>query len=567
MSRRLSEAVKSAKERFGETTSPKQKITPTLEHYIRRREGPRGLSTVDDLLGRSDPEGAERRLLGEHREGDFVLDGLRRLREGTSSQNTSPNISGRLLWRQVIDEHRGIVRSEIEEQSSSEVNIAPSSNGTFSWPLVHVPRPSLSWSRWHTSPENHAVARGADLIMEEPGHRLNPFVVVGGAGTGKTHFISALANSLQSVMPHREVYRIEGSTLVDCPSGSEEAFRKAGAVLVDDIHDVLHHRTDDALGRLLHIAIDYGVQIVCTTRSIESFDSVPTSALREVLTGAAIGTLQEPGIPTLIAHLRRRSIAAGASVSEEILTSIALYSPTWAGSVNALQIVLSSISEGQIPVDEKEVSILLNGGTLAPRSEQSSSSWDPESIGKRMVEEVLDEVLPQGFDPEVEIIATSETTSEDVWSPPSWELPSGRLIPSPESTSTQLSSEISPSLGGQIESRFFDAESELHRRRYALHEIESELAGIQNRMASTTPGDLVALTDRLLALEGQLESISETPLGEEVGPIIPFDPAEITVDIQYPILQPAPGQIPHHQSKASSKGTARLRKRRVKMPV
>ena len=566
MKRRLSEAVKSAKERFGETPLPIPKSTPSLEHYIQRREGPRGLSTVDDLLGRSDPEGAERRLLGENREGDFVLDGIRRLREGVSSKETSSNSSGRLLWRQVLDEHHGTAPPEIEVKSNSEANISSASQSVFTWPLVHVPRPSLSWSRWHTSPENHAVARGADLIMEEPGRRLNPFVVVGAAGTGKTHFISALANSLQSVMPHREVYRIEGSALVDCPSGSEEAFRQAGAILVDDLHEVLQHRTDDELGRLLHIAIDYGVQIVCTTRSIESFDSVPSSALREVLTGAAIGTLQEPSIPTLVAHLRRRSIAAGASVSEDILTSIARYSPTWAGSVNSLQIVLSSISGGQIPVDENEVLILLKGGTLAPRSEQSLS-WDPESIGKRMVEEVLDEVLPQNFNPEVEIIATSESNSEDAWSPPSWELPSGRLIPSPQPTITPPSSGISQSLGGQIESRFFDAESELHRRRYALHEIERELAGIQDRMASTTPGDIVALTDRLLALEGQLESISETPLGEEVGPIIPFDPAEITVDIQYPILQPAPGQIPHHQSKAASKGTARLRKRRVKIPV
>jgi hypothetical protein len=71
----------------------------------------------------------------------------------------------------------------------------------------------------------------------------------------------------------------------------------------------------------------------------------------------------------------------------------------------------------------------------------------------------------------------------------------------------------------------------------------------------------------LLALEGQLEAIYDTPLGEEVGPITPFDPSEITVEIQYPILQPAPDQIPHHQIEASSRGTARLRKRRVKIPV
>ena len=566
MSRRLSDAVRSAKERFGEIPNPVKTTSPSLEHYIRRREGPRGLSTVDDLLGRSDPKGAERRLLGEEREGDFVLDGIRRLRENTSNRKSVQNTPGRLLWRQVLDEHRGVVSTELDE-ISSPVDVTPDSSvQIYSWPLEHEPRPSLSWSRWHTSPENHAVARGADLIMEEPGQRLNPFVVVGSAGTGKTHFISALANSLQSVMPHRAVYRIEGSTLMECPMGSEEAFRHAGAILVDDLHEVLKHRTDDVLGRLLHIALDYGVQIVCTTRSLDSFDSVPSSSLREVLTGAAIGTLEEPSIATLVAHLRRRSIAAGASVSEEILTSIVDHSPTWAGSVNSLQVVLSSISEGEIPVSMSDVSILLEGRSLTQRTDESST-WDAEKIGKKMVEDVLDEVLPRGFEPEVELTSSSESLSEDSWSPSSWELPSGRLIPSQQPIPSTPSSSISQNLGGKIESRFFDAESELHRRRYALHEIESELAGIQERMSSTTPGDLVALTDRLLALEGQLEAITETPLGEDVGPITPFNPADITVEIQYPILQPAPGQIPFHQNKAQSKGTARLRKRRVKMPV
>ncbi|MBA46335.1 MAG: hypothetical protein CMB31_07105 [Euryarchaeota archaeon] len=564
MTRKLSDAVRSVKERLGEEPPIEEKATPSLEHYIQRRSGPRGLSTVDNLLGRSDPKAAEKRLLGDENKTDYVLEGIRRLRENIPPPK-SRNVLGRSIWRQVLDEQRGTkpsIEPLIENEHLAE---SPSLEQNFSWPEIHEPRLLLSWSRWHTSPENHAVARGADLIMEEPGHRLNPFVVVGGPGTGKTHFISALGNSLQSVMPHRSIFRIEGSSLIDCPSNCEEAFRQAGAILVDDIHEIISHGTDDSLGRLLHIAFDHGIQIVCTTRSMEVFDSIPTSSLRQVLTGAAIGTLQDPGIATLIAHLRRRSIAEGASIDEDILSYIAQHSPTWAGSLNALQIVLSSISEGFVPVDEKDVSILLDGRSLSPRS-KIQSQWDPDLVGKKLVEEVLDDVLPKGFDPQIDM-STPEKSLQDEWTPSNFELPSGRLIPSSPLPSSKPSSRISNSLSGQIESRFFDAESELHRRRYALHEIERELSGIQERMSSTTPSDLVALTDRLLALEGQLETISETPLGEEIGEITPFDPSEITVEIQYPILKPAPGQVPHHKTEASSRGTARLRKRRVKMPV
>ena len=132
------------------------------------------------------------------------------------------------------------------------------------------------------------------------------------------------------------------------------------AILVDDIHETIINGIDDSLGRLLHIAIDHGIQIICTTSSLEILESVPTSNLRQVLTGAAIGTLEDPSIPTLIAYLRRRSIAEGASIDEEILSSIVLHSPTWAGSLNALQVVLSSISEAFIPVDDTDVSILID---------------------------------------------------------------------------------------------------------------------------------------------------------------------------------------------------------------
>lgn len=565
MSRKLSDVVRIAKERLGEEPVKKKSVSPSLEHYIKRRSGPRGLANVDDLLGRSDPQGAEKRLFGDEEGNDFVLDGIRRLRESASNQ-PSINIPGRLLWRQVLDEQDGIESTKISvtdpEHATNSLSIEP----TFTWPFIHQPRTMLSWSRWHTSPENHAVARAADMIMEEPGQRLNPFVVVGGPGTGKTHFISALGDSLQSVMPHRSIFRIDGSTLDNCPSDCEEAFRQAGAILVDDVHEIIVNGLDDSLGRLIHIALDHGIQIICTTRSLEILDSVPTSNLRQVLTGAAIGTLEDPSIPTLIAFLRRRSIAEGASIDEEILSSIVQHSPTWTGSLNALQVVLSSISEGFMPVDDRDVSILLDGRSLSPRT-NFQSTWDPDLVGKKLVEEVLNDVLPRGFDPNVELVSNLDRNEEDQWVPSNKELPNGRLIPSSARPSSKPSSGISNKLGGQIESRFFDAESELHRRRYALHEIERELSVIQERMSSTTPGDLVALTDRLLALEGQLETISETPLGEDIGSIVPFDPSEITVEIQYPILKPAPGQIANHQNEASSRGTAPLRKRRVKMPV
>ncbi len=557
MKRRLSDALRSAKHRLGEEAEQSSPRTPSLHHYIRRDNGPRGLATVDDLLGRSDPKAAENRLFTEDE--DPVLDGIRRLRSKAINDPASVHIPGRLMWREVLEEQRGL------DVSHPMKNDAPAVVDIPEWPPVHVPHPDRTWSRWHTSPENHAVARGADLIMEEPGRRLSPFLVVGEGGTGKSHFISALANSLQNVLPHLNVHLIHGREVTDVPVGAEEAFRDAGAILIDDVDALIERGLDDALGRLVHIALDHGVQVVCTVASIDAFEALPTSAMRHSLTGSAIGRLSSPSAATLVAHLRRRCVSRGAAVDERILVAIVEHANTWGGSAHALDIVLASIEVGSIPMDEKDVLILLDGRPIDARSE-IRPDWNPEVIGERLVQTVLDDVLPRGVD--VEVTGEIEVKPlSDSWSPAEFELPSGRLIPSSQPEGERGPQKVAPVISARIDERFSDAESELHRRRFALHEIERELEIIQSRMVDSTPADIVGLTDRLLALEGQLDAISETPLGTDLGPISPFDPGVIEVEVKYPILHPVSGQVPHLEEARQNHGTAVLRKRKVKIPV
>ena len=558
MKRRLSDALRSAKHRLGEEDEPSSPRTPSLHHYIRRDTGPRGLATVDDLLGRSDPKAAENRLFTA--DDDPILDGIRRLRSKAINDPASVHIPGRLMWREVLEEQRGLDVGRLMKGVDRAMDI-----DIPEWPPIHVPHPDRTWSRWHTSPENHAVARGADLIMEEPGRRLSPFLVVGEGGTGKSHFISALANSLQNVLPHLNVHLIHGREVMDVPVGAEEAFRDAGAILIDDVDALIERGLDDALGRLVHIALDHGVQVVCTVASIDAFEALPTSAMRRSLTGAAIGRLSSPSAATLVAHLRRRCISRGAAVDERLLVTIVQHADTWGGSAHALDIVLASIEAGSVPMDEKDVMILLDGRPIDTRSE-ARPDWNPEVIGERLVQTVLDDVLPRGVD--VEVTGEVEVNAlSDGWSPAEFELPSGRLIPEPLPDSERGPQKVAPVISARIDERFSDAESELHRRRFALHEIERELEIIQSRMVNSTPADIVGLTDRLLALEGQLEAISETPLGTDLGPISPFDPGVIEVEVKYPILRPVSGQVPHLEEARKKHGTAVLRKRKVKVPV
>ena len=225
MSRKLSDVVRLAKERLGEQPDEEKSKSPSLEHYIQRRSGPRGLSSVDNLLGRSDPQGAETRLFGNEGTTDYFLHGIRRLRENVSKQ-PPVNIPGRLLWRQVLDEQHGIESIKISELET-EYSMNPSSVESALLGLLFTNHVQCYPGLDGIPHLKIMPLLELDMIMEEPGQRLNPFIVVGGAGTGKTHFISALGDSLQSVMPHRSIFRIDGTTLGEVPSDCEEVFRQA----------------------------------------------------------------------------------------------------------------------------------------------------------------------------------------------------------------------------------------------------------------------------------------------------------------------------------------------------
>lgn len=138
--------------------------------------------------------------------------------------------------------------------------------------------PPAPLALWHLAdfieaPGNRMAVRAATGMLDEPGTRYNPFVIVGGAGTGKTHLLHGIGNALAERVGMVACVGAEEFT-----SGLIEAlgreglpqwrarYRRANALLIDDIQLLAgKEASQDELYLLFNAFLERGRQLVFTS--------------------------------------------------------------------------------------------------------------------------------------------------------------------------------------------------------------------------------------------------------------------------------------------------------------
>jgi chromosomal replication initiation ATPase DnaA len=137
-----------------------------------------------------------------------------------------------------------------------------------------APSPLWRLDDWVEGPSARVALESARVVVQEPGARYNPLVIVGGAGAGKTHLLHAIGNGLAG----------RPGTVVACLSAPEytgeliEAidrdavgiwrarYRRVGAFLLDDVHLIADtDRTQDELFLLYNVLLESGRQMIFTS--------------------------------------------------------------------------------------------------------------------------------------------------------------------------------------------------------------------------------------------------------------------------------------------------------------
>lgn len=115
------------------------------------------------------------------------------------------------------------------------------------------PRPAaarideMSLETFVVGPANKVAFRAAERVCESPGDELNPLVVVGATGLGKTHLLAAIARRLREESPRADLLLVTAEDFANQFSAGirssqterfRERYRRADAVLIDDVQQL-----------------------------------------------------------------------------------------------------------------------------------------------------------------------------------------------------------------------------------------------------------------------------------------------------------------------------------------
>ena len=541
---------------------------PSLGDFIRSRHRP---PVADEEEGMFDD------LPSGRGKGSVVAERIRRMREQANESRTVPLdaplwsafdddviVEGRdpatPIWRQVIshqdtqerpdDGARSAHARALGQPSPPPSPLQPTaheltqSRTSREWPPLLVFNEQYDWRNWQVGPENRMVTTAAREVLQHTGTRMNPLLVIGPAGCGKSHLVWALGESLQTASPNLDVRLISSANMIsgELPEGWESTIQGCAALLVDDLDEICDDReAASRLGRMLDWALNLGVQVVLTSES-ESVAETAVPNLSLALSGAVTISLTPPEAATLLLMLRRRTLRRGMALSDDQLSAVVVHSGLdWRRCAAGFETVALAIEAGAEPLDADDVRMLLGGGDLPLRGDEDMLEWDAELTGQRIVSDALDHVLPQETELGVDLEAHF-TSGADDYQPPELlpdssedavdsllerhlgrergaleEIRSKRRLaedpPVPEvpGGGTRTVEMISEGTLDQIESR-------LRRHQDELENLQLEMEEISLDIDSATPTELAEMADRMLNIDRKLSRLSRLEPGADSTP-------------------------------------------------
>jgi chromosomal replication initiation ATPase DnaA len=136
------------------------------------------------------------------------------------------------------------------------------------------PSPLWRLADWVEGPSARVAQEAVRVVVEEPGRRYNPLVIIGGVGTGKTHLLHALGNAVAErcggsvACLSAPEYSGELIAAIDRDAVSiwRSRYRRVSAFLLDDVHLIADtDRTQDELFLLYNLLLESERQMVFTS--------------------------------------------------------------------------------------------------------------------------------------------------------------------------------------------------------------------------------------------------------------------------------------------------------------
>ena len=454
---------------------------------------------------------------------------------------------GRPIWAEVLDTQRGY-STNFTAYGMKDLAFRPL------WPPVQKLSDHNTWKSWHVVEENSRASMACEKVIEKPGITMNPLLILGDTGCGKSHILSA---SVQAMIRRQDgnVHLLSTSAMrgwESLPDGWQDAVAHANLIAIDDLH-LADERIATELGMMIDYALNLGVQVIATSR-VDS-NEWPARRLWEVMRSATSVWIRKPSSASLITHLRRNAGGRALLLDDAMIARIVKHGGgDWRSTDAAFEKVALAVESGERIISGDDVtSILEEVPQEMTEVELFTEREDLEEIASRVISETLDHVYTGRDVAGVELNVPIPELSDD------WEVPeltieekdelhevltSKNLTPHVTTTLTVDESdeflvhrddnldaldqvrvaETTSSIDSITDQMFERMSNEHIEQSKKLAELEQEMFDLADRSRDASVEELIEIADRVGEIEVILGNVQEPPKYAMLTPVTVLTP-------------------------------------------
>tara|TARA_B100000003_G_scaffold152459_1_gene137747 strand:+ start:6138 stop:7889 length:1752 start_codon:yes stop_codon:yes gene_type:complete len=454
---------------------------------------------------------------------------------------------GRPIWAEVLDTQRGY-STNFTDYGMKDLAFRPL------WPPVQKLSDHNTWKSWHVVEENSRASMACEKVIEKPGITMNPLLILGDTGCGKSHILSA---SVQAMIRRQDgnVHLLSTSAMrgwESLPDGWQDAVAHANLIAIDDLH-LADERIATELGMMIDYALNMGVQVIATSR-VDS-NEWPARRLWEVMRSATSVWIRKPSSASLITHLRRNAGGRALLLDDAMIARIVKHGGgDWRSTDAAFEKVALAVESGERIISGDDVtSILEEVPQEMTEVELFTEREDLEEIASRVISETLDHVYTGRDVAGVELNVPVPELSDD------WEVPeltieekdelhevltSRNLTPHVTTTLTVDESdeflvqrddnldaldqvrvaETTSSIDSITDQMFESMTNEHIEQSKKLAELEQEMYDLADRSRDASVEELIEIADRVGEIEVILGNVQEPPSYAMLTPVTVLTP-------------------------------------------
>ena len=421
---------------------------------------------------------------------------------------------GRPIWAEVLDTQRGY-STNFTDYGMRDLSFRPL------WPPVQKLSDHNTWKSWHVVEENSRASLACEKVIEKPGITMNPLLILGDTGCGKSHILSA---SVQAMIRRQDgnVHLLSTSAMrgwESLPEGWQDAVAHANLIAIDDLH-LADEKIATELGLMIDYALNLGVQIIATSR-VDS-NEWPARRLWEVMRSATSIWIRKPSSTSLITHLRRNTSGRSLLLDDAMIARIVKHGGgDWRSTDAAFEKVALAVESGERIISGDDITKILEEKPLEKTEvELFTEREDLEEIASRVISETLDHVYTGADIGGVELNTPIPELSDD------WEIPELTIEEKDELhevlTSTNLTPHVTTTLSVDESDEFLVQRGErldsLDQVRVA--ETTTSIDSITDQMFERISNDHIEQSKQLAELEDEMYNLAERSRDASVDELI-----------------------------------------------